>query len=393
MSFRYVGLAVIACVALVWPPSAYGQLRPDPEVFARASEELIERLRADPFAYFRFVNRSWTTRVCAAFADVRDLPVVTLHGDAHVGQFALTNDAWGLDDFDDSARGPEFIDIVRFLGSIDIATRQRGWTSERAAISDRFFDGFRQGLSRPNSRPPEPDIVRHLRGQSPVSRTAFLAWGERQMEPMEDVLSKTVVEGMEFFERLMRRRRPELAPAYFTVVRTGWIRMGVGSAATRKVLIRVQGPTPDPEDDNLLEAKEITNLDGIGCVEGPTNPLAFRVIDGSQQLGRLKHDILTVGPTLLIPAAASRAQHWLEWWIRSWDPSYREVNLSDLRSVQDLSAIVYDAGMQLGAGEAKDAAVRSRALSALVRLKGRMVKEASSIVEELLAGWRELGGK
>ena len=44
--------------------------------------------------------------------------------------------------------------------------------------------------------------------------------------------------------------------------------MGVGSAATRKVLIRVQGPTADPDDDELLEAKEVTNLEGVDCVEG-----------------------------------------------------------------------------------------------------------------------------
>ena len=102
---------------------------------------------------------------------------------------------------------------------------------------------------------------------------------------------------------------------------------------------------------------------------------------------------MAAGPTLLIPAAGDRAQHWLEWWISSWEPSYREVRLSDLRSVQDLSAIVYDAGVQLGAGNAKDAAVRKQALSALVRLKDRLRKEAASIVEELLAGWRELAAR
>jgi hypothetical protein len=391
MVFRHTSLAVIACVALVAPPTAQGQLRPDPEALARASPELVERLRADPFAYFRFVNRSWTTRVCAAFADVQDLPFVRLHGDAHVEQFALTKDAWGLTDFDDSGRGPEFVDIVRFLGSIDLATRQRGWTSDLPALTERFFDGFRRGLSTPDDRPPEPDIVRHLREQAPFTRAAFLAWGESQMQPMDDVFSRYVIEAMKVVERFIRREHPDLAPGYFTIVRAGWGRMGVGSAVTRKVVIRVQGPTTDPEDDVLLEAKEVANLDGIGCLEGPSNPGAPRVIDGTRQLGRLRHDILVGGPSLTIPT--DRSEQWLGWWITSWEPSYREIRLSDLRSVQDLSAIVYDAGVQLGAGEAKDTAVRKEALSSLVRLKGRVVKETSSIVEEMLAGWRELGGR
>jgi hypothetical protein len=391
MFLRHAGLAMIVCVALAAPPSSRGPLRPDPDVLARVPAELLERLRADPFAYFRFINRAWTTRVCAAFTDVRDLPSVRLHGDAHIEQFALTKDAWGLDDFDDSTRGPEFVDIVRFLGSIDLATRQRGWTSDLQALTERFFDGFRRGLSTPDYRPPEPDIVRHLRGQAPVTRAAFLAWGESQMQPMDDVISKYVVEAMSIVERFIRREHPGLAPGYFRVVRAGWGHMGVGSAVTRKIVLRVQGPTTDPEDDALLEAKEIANLDGISCLESQANPRAFRVIDGTRQLGRLRHDILAAGPSLMI--AADRGEQWLGWWITNWEPSYREVHLSDLRSVQDLSAIVYDAGVQLGAGEAKDAAVRKRALSSLVRLKDRVRKEVASIVEELLAGWRELGDR
>jgi uncharacterized protein (DUF2252 family) len=73
-------------------------------------------------------------------------------------QFAFTRDAWGLDDFDDSARGPSFIDMIRFLGSIELATRQRGWTHDRDALWERFFEGYRSGLSNPDRRPLEPGI-------------------------------------------------------------------------------------------------------------------------------------------------------------------------------------------------------------------------------------------
>ena len=71
-------------------------LRAEPESLQRATPDVNQRLRADAFAYFRFVNRSWITRVCdLSGADSRDLPVVRLHGDAHVEQFAFTNEAWG----------------------------------------------------------------------------------------------------------------------------------------------------------------------------------------------------------------------------------------------------------------------------------------------------------
>ena len=180
--------------------------------------------------------------LCDAFRDVSDLPIGRLHGDAHLEQYAFTEDAWGLADFDDTARGPEFIDIVRFLGSIDLATRRRGWTQDRDALWDRFFAGYRAGLGNPAYRPPESGIVRMLRGQAQRNRAAFLSWGETEMQPMQEATSKSVVEGMAAFERFIRRERPDLRNGYFAVRQAGWLRTGVGSTATRKVLIPCRAP-------------------------------------------------------------------------------------------------------------------------------------------------------
>jgi hypothetical protein len=378
----------VFCVGLAALPSAQSPLRPLPEALAAAPAELVERLRADPFTYFRFVNRVWTTRVCEAFADVKDPAIVRLHGDAHLEQFAFTDSEWGLEDFDDSTRGPVFVDIVRFLGSIDLATRQRGWTRHREALWRRFFAGYHRGLSEPDYRPPEPSPVRRLRQQTPLTRAAFLAWGEKQMQPMEEARLKSVVTGVEIFERLIRPARPDLAAGYFAVVRAGWLRLGVGSATARKILIRVQGSTARPEDDVLLEAKEVANLYGLACLEDATTPPAARVVDGARQLGRLKHDILAIAPTHLIPASPDLAEPWLDWWIHSWEPSYREVHVSDFRSVDELADVVYDSGVQLGASEL--VSVRKQTLSSVVELEGRLRKETLRMVEELLAGWREL---
>jgi Ser/Thr protein kinase RdoA (MazF antagonist) len=359
-----------------------------PGALAAAPPEVVDRLRADAFTYFRFINRAWTARVCEAFADIPDPTIVRLHGDAHVEQFALTKNGWGLDDFDDSTRGPAFVDIVRFLGSIDLAVRKRGWTRDRDALRDRFFEGYRRGLAESDYRPPEPDIVRELRKRTPLTRQAYLAWGEEQMQPMDAERLKLVHSGMDQLGRLVRRGRPDLPPHYFTVIRAGWLRIGVGSAAARKVLIRIQGRSAGPADDELIEAKEVANLDGLACLEDSTTAQAIRVIDGTRQLGRLKHDILAVGPTLLIPTVADRAEHWLEWWVSSWEPSYREVRLVDLRSVEDLGDIAFDAGVQLGAG--KVVSVRKQALASVATLEQRLRKETSTLVEDLLAGWREL---
>ncbi len=128
---RFACVLAVISIALMGAAHAPGPIRAEPRSLEHATPELIERLRADPYDYFRFVNRSWIGRICDDFAkDLEGLPIVRLHGDAHVEQFALTQDAWGLDDFDDSARGPAVVDIVRFLGSIDLAARQRSWEKD-----------------------------------------------------------------------------------------------------------------------------------------------------------------------------------------------------------------------------------------------------------------------
>ncbi|HET9568247.1 MAG TPA: DUF2252 family protein, partial [Vicinamibacterales bacterium] len=317
-------LAVAIGSVLIGPASASSQLQPERGAIEFASGELLDRLRADPFAYFRFVNRSWTSRVCEVFADeMRDLPIANLHGDAHVEQFAVTNDAWGLDDFDDSNRGPALVDIVRFLGSIDLAVRQRGWPPGREALFDRFFEGYQKGLAEPDVGSPQPGIVDHLREQAPRSRAAFLEWGEMKMEPMSEASARAVVAGMEAISRSVYAQQSDLPPGYFAVARAGWLRLGVGSAVSPKILIRVQGPSPAPEDDELVEAKQVQSLSGLPCLEvPPADQPTLRVILGSRQLGRLKPTILAASPELVIPEDLARGRQLRDWWIRSWDPSY-----------------------------------------------------------------------
>jgi uncharacterized protein DUF2252 len=393
---------VFAAICLVLTNAACRsrQLRADPKVLAAASPDLQDRIRADPYNYFRLINQEWTARVCDSFAgDIPGLPIVQLHGDAHVEQYALTMDAWGLDDFDDSARGPALVDIVRFLGSIDLAARRRGWSQERDRMFDRFLAGYRRGLSEPSYQPPEPEIVGVLRAQAPgLTNEAFLEWAEKKMEPMPPAQMKAVIAAMAIFTEVVRQEQPDLPDGYFNVLHAGWLHMGVGSAASRKILMRVRGPSSDPADDEILEAKAIRKLDGLRCLEAPRGRPTIRVILGSQQLGRLRHHILAAAPEVEIPEMTIGDQHLRNWWLRSWEASYREVALDDLRNVEDLSDIVYDSGVQLGAGsthgasKSEQAALATRSLASMAALEPRFRKEAEDLVEEMLRAWKEFRG-
>jgi hypothetical protein len=389
------GLALIValCAAADGPAQTLTRatpLRPEPASLERASPELLERLHSDELIYFRFVNRAWTSRVCELLAPVLpDAPIVQLHGDAHVEQYAVTSQAWGLDDFDDSARGPSLVDVVRFLGSVDLAARRRRWSRDLDDLFDRFFEGYRRGLEEPGSQPPEPEFVRRLRAAPMRDRAAHLAWGEQQMEPLPDEAKANAVAGLALFAQKVHRERSDLAPGYFTIRRVGWLYLGVGSAATGKMLVRVEGPSSDPDDDVLLEAKEPSRLEGIGCLQLPASTEAARVIAGSKQLGRIRHDILGVVPEY------ERKWGVRKWWIRSWEPSHREVRVDDLDSVKDLSALVYDSAFQLGAGRVygaspdNAAALRRAELAAVGQLEGRLRQSARDLTGELLAVWQE----
>lgn len=394
---RFTCVLALISIALMGAARDPGPIRAEPKSLERATPELIERLRADPYDYFRFVNRSWIARVCDDFSsDLEGLPVVRLHGDAHVEQFALAKDAWGLDDFDDSARGPAVVDIVRFLGSIDLAARQRSWEKDRDRLFDRFVEGYKRGLAEPHYLPPPPDIIGRLRAQAPPTRAAFLAWAESKMQPLGDTSMKAVVAGIEAVARVILRERPDLTPEYFRVVRAGSVKSGVGSAVLPKIMVRVRGPSDDPADDELLESKKIGDLSGLSCLKTPTVQPTLRIIDGNKQLGRLKHNIMAAGPELSIPEVMATGERLQDWWIRSFDPSYREVRLTELQSVRDLAAISYDAGVQLGSGRLQDKTVplsgydRQRLSAVVAKLEKRYRQEASKLVDELLRGWREL---
>ena len=372
------------------PTAAASALVPEPARLAAASAKLVASLGADPFNYFRFVNLPWAQRVCEAFAgDLRVLPTVHLHGDAHVEQYAYTSTARGLDDFDDSALGPSVIDLVRFLGSVELAARARGWEAGDDFLFDRFLAGYRAGLADRNYLPPEPAVVARLRATRPArDDDAFLAWAESLMQPNNARQVARATAAMIRLDTLVRGVQQDLPVGYLRLKKIGWLRMGVGSGVTRKILARVEGPGPSPHDDAILEAKELSDLRGVACLSFPEGSEAVRVLSGAAQLGRLRHEILAIVPKPPLPGPDT----W-NWWVRSWDRSYAEVTLRDYASVDELAEVVHDAGAQLGAGSLRDAAEsterqkRQLELESLARLEPRIRSVARQLVSELVEQW------
>jgi hypothetical protein len=182
-----------------------------------------------------------------------------------------------------------------------------------------------------------------------------------------------------------------MPPGYFTLKRIGALRMGVGSYTTPKFLMRVEGPSSAADDDVILEAKEVSDLSGLSCISTPNDGKAVRVITGTRQIGRLRHQVLTVIRGLPTVAPMPR-----EWWLRSWDRTYVEVRIPDLRSSRDLEELAFDAGAQLGSASlpsaSTPAAVREQELATVASLEPRVRRFAADLTREMRAAWEEFRG-
>jgi Uncharacterized protein conserved in bacteria (DUF2252) len=376
-------------VCLAGPQTPALRLQPDPAGPRQLPAELLARLRKDPYTYFRFINKAWARRVCAAFR--RDLPALTrvrLHGDAHLMQYAFTAEAHGLDDFDDTAEGPSVIDSVRFLGSLDLAARQRGWVADLNALFDEFFRGYRTALKDPGYVSATPGIVRRLRPKTARSQKEFLEWAESLMEPVGEQAVREMQDSLALLAALVDSARPGLERGYFTLKKVGQLRLGIGSVLTPKLLIRVEGASSAEEDDVVLEGKQLSDLAGVECLDVPKAGEIFRVIGGAEQIGRIRHEVLSV-----IPKRQADRPETRDWWIRNWDSTYGEVDIDDLASVEELKEVAHDVGAQLGSANLRErsplleAQMRQRELETSKRLEGRIRLLARQLARELLEEW------
>jgi hypothetical protein len=326
--------------------------------------------------------------VCAEFsADLPALTRVRLHGDAHLEQYAFTASAHGLDDFDDTSEGPSVIDLVRFLGSLDLAARRRGWEADIDALFDEFFRGYRTALRDPAYVPATPMVVKRLRPKTTRGQKEFLDWAVSLMEPVNEEVVRRTQESLALLATLIGSVRP-VERGYFTLKKMGQLRLGIGSVLTPKLLVRVEGASSAADDDVVLEGKQLSELAGLECLDVPKAGEIFRVIGGAEQIGRIRHEVLSVIPTRQSDGPGTR-----DWWIRNWDPTYGEVDIDDLASVDELKEVAHDVGAQLGSTNIRErsglleAQMRQRELETSKRLEGRVRLFSRQLVRELLEEW------
>ena len=304
-----------------------------------ASDALLKELGKSPFRYFRALAPQYEARTCHEFEDLRwRLPVAAVHGDAHLEQFVVTGQTFGLEDFDRAGLGPAVVDLVRYASSLRIVCRDLRCENPDTVV-DRFLDAYRASLDAAPTKT-EPRIVERLRAKAPQTRGEWLAWADSLLKPLDATRAESARADWGTFEAVLRELHPGRPATEFALVRVGSLSMGIGSALEDKLLFRSNGPTSSPDDDQILEAREgeFPDPKAAGCIwrgsHGDSLVLMFMEI-----LGRRMPDLHG-----FLPIAGPMSR---DYWVQSWDPGYQELSASDLASEQELTEVAVDAARQL----------------------------------------------
>lgn len=110
-----------------------------------------EKMAADPFQFLRATYWRWAETILKVCPDLKGAPHVLAVGDLHVENYGSWRDAegrlvWGVNDYDEAARMPYALDLVRLSASAILA-EVRGVTPR--AICANVLKGYVDGLADP----------------------------------------------------------------------------------------------------------------------------------------------------------------------------------------------------------------------------------------------------
>lgn len=363
--------------------AAVSGLRVSPHVpELEASPALVARLRETPRAYFRFVSRQFTRAVCAEFRGVRPrFPDVNLHGDSHLEQYAVTSLGRGLTDFDESARGPSFIDLVRFGVSLELAAGEKNWPGEGRRAFGAFLGGYRQALKDPDINSAAPLVV--TRALSGFARDHRLALRRAEMMIDADPVPASEIEAsLRDYVTQMVANWAGMPASFFSIKKAGRPTLGIGSALDEKYLFRIEGWSEEADDDQILEAKLVRPLSDVGCVDTHQGP-----------------ERVPLGMTLIayapFPFSGLLTHRGRAFWVHGWTDDYSELSIDSwFSSPQDMRQVAYDVGIQLGWAHPKTVAgrnvrpgLRRILLEATCKNEGRIRKAIDQLTEATVAAW------
>jgi hypothetical protein len=110
-----------------------------------------EQMAKSVFAFLRATFYSWACQWPKVCAELNDVPRVLAVGDLHIENFGTWRDAegrmiWGVNDFDEAARMPYTIDLVRLVTSAILAKKEDGLSIEAKDAASAVLDGYGEAM-------------------------------------------------------------------------------------------------------------------------------------------------------------------------------------------------------------------------------------------------------
>ncbi len=111
-----------------------------------------EKMGHSPFVFLRATYWRWAETILEVCPDLADATPVLAVGDIHLENFGTWRDAdgrlvWGVNDYDEAARMPYALDLVRLATSALLANPDRAMSA--GEICAAVLEGYRVGLSAP----------------------------------------------------------------------------------------------------------------------------------------------------------------------------------------------------------------------------------------------------
>lgn len=368
----------------------FGELDVKPDSFDfKGHPEIVARVADSPHAYFRFTQRLFMRAACKRFDAVTGSAVVArLHGDPHVEQYFVSDLGRGLSDYDDASTGPTFMDLTRFSASTILAGRMHALDkNQEAELLANLFRGYRDGLKGKALPKEPPAFAAALAAQFKSDKKGFIAYLENQLESIDAQETKFVDDEVKAYAEVTKKKAPKRPATFFSIKKAGRTKLGIGSALTRKYIIVLEGPTDTPEDDVVMELKEVADLSAVPCVKGIPSGAA----EARASFQKAARDKKYLEPVLL-PGS--------KFWVNEWQMDYEEARIKKLKPA-DLMSLVYEAGLvlakvhQTALPEGKAPPATDLTISEPVEMEIRKI--ASELAEGTVNGWtrfrREVKGE
>jgi len=148
------------------------------DVLAKDLAKKHKKMRESSFVFLRATYWRWSEIILDVCPDLADAAQVLSIGDIHLENFGTWRDvdgrlAWGVNDFDEAARMPYVLDLVRLAASAMLGRGRRRVTDDE--ICSAILQGYREGLQAPRAIVLDRDVqwLRALVVVPEAERTKF----------------------------------------------------------------------------------------------------------------------------------------------------------------------------------------------------------------------------